>query len=68
MSVIVDSISIKGLRKTHLSQLVNYIHNRDREGWYYGNREQFEARHRDLLELASRLEEIVNSDDIKIPK
>jgi len=68
MADVIDSISIRGLRKTHLSQLINYIHARDREGWYYGNREQFEQRHQDLLGFAHRLEDIVNDEDIKIAK
>ena len=68
MSITIDSISIKGLRKTHLSQLVNYIHARDDDGWYYGNREQFEQRHADLLELANKLKQIVDDPDIVIAK
>lgn len=39
---------------------------RDYEGWYYGKREQFETRHADLLELADRIEDIVNDDDARI--
>jgi len=66
MSFEVDSISIKGLRKTHLEQLSEYIHERDREGWYYGDREQFEARHQDLLALADELDRLATDPEIKI--
>lgn len=67
MAHTVDSISIKGLRKAHLRQLVEYIRQRDREGWYYVDRKQFEKRHDDLLELADRIEDIANDDDARIP-
>ncbi len=67
MAHTVDSISIRGLRKAHLRQLANYIHERDREGWYYGPREQFERRHADLLELADRIEAIANDEDARLP-
>jgi len=66
MAHTVDSIPIKGLRKPHLRQLVSYIRERDIEGWYYGNKEQFEARHKDLLELAKVLEDIVNDKNAKL--
>lgn len=39
------------LRIAHINQLLAYVENRDREGWYYGNREQFEKRHREILEF-----------------
>jgi hypothetical protein len=68
MAHTVDSISIRGLRKTHLRQLVEYIRHRDDDGWYYGNREQFEKRHADLLELADRIENIANDNDARIEK
>ena len=67
MAHTVDSISIRGLRKAHLRQLVSYIHSRDREGWYYGPREQFERRHADLLSLADRIESIANDADARLP-
>jgi hypothetical protein len=67
MAHTVDSISIRGLRKTHLLQLVRYIQNRDNEGWYYGQRDQFERRHADLLALADRIKAIVNDPDARLP-
>ena len=68
MAHTVDSISIRGLRKAHLRQLVEYIRQRDDDAWYYGNREQFEKRHADLLELADRVENIANDNDARIEK
>ena len=63
----IDSISICGLRKAHLRQLVSYIRDRDREGWYYGPRDQFERRHVDLLALADRIEAIANDTAARLP-
>ena len=67
MAHTVDSISLRGLRKSHLRQLVSYIRDRDREGWYYGPREQFERRHADLLALADRIESIADDADARLP-
>ena len=68
MTFAVSTIGIKGLRKAHLRQLVEYIRRRDREGWYYGPRGQFEKRHQDLLALADRIEAMANDPDIRILK
>jgi len=38
------------------NQLRSYLEERDREGWYYGNREQFERRHLRLKELLGMVE------------
>jgi len=43
-----DEVNIRGLRKTHFEQLLTYLENRDREEWYYGNKNQFEKRHEEL--------------------
>lgn len=67
MSIIIDSISIAGLRKTHLQQLANYIINAD-DGSYYGNKEQYRARHNDLLYIAEKLWSIAGDPDYKIAK
>jgi hypothetical protein len=48
MAIVLESLPLKGLRKTHLWQLLTYIEAREEEGWYSGNREQFEKRHQDL--------------------
>lgn len=66
MAHTIDSISISGLRKAHLRQLVAYIHHRDEDGWYYGPRGLFEKRHKDLLELADGLEAIADDPDARI--
>jgi hypothetical protein len=68
MAHTVDSIPIAGLRKAHLFQLAAYIRNRDHDGWYYSPRDQFEARHKDLLELADLLERLWSDPDVRIAK
>jgi len=45
MSTVIDSVDIKGLRKVHFEQMLAYLENREREGWYYGQRKHFEVRH-----------------------
>ncbi len=66
MGAQIDSIPIKGLRKSHLRQLSEYIHSRDETGWYYRPKDQFEKRHEDLLKFANQLDSIVNDSNIKI--
>jgi hypothetical protein len=51
-----SAIPIANLRHTHFDQLLAYVDFRDREPWYYGNRQQFEKRHE---EIKAWLEEIV---------
>ena len=62
----IDSLDIRGLRKTHLAQLASYIRQRDIEGWYYGPMDQFNKRHDDLLRLADRIDAICADIDIRI--
>jgi hypothetical protein len=37
--------------KSHYEQLMSYAGARDREGWYYGNKSQFEKRHLQILKF-----------------
>lgn len=59
---------ISGLRKAHLYQLASYLHARDREGWYYGPKAQFEARHKDLLTWIDSAIEYAESDEVRMPR
>jgi len=65
---LIDALPIDGFRRTHLRQLAGYIRQRDADGYYYGNRDQFEARHRDLLEFADMLEGVAEDPDARFPK
>ena len=48
MATVFEDVSIKGLRPAHFTQLLEYINEREKECWYYGNKEQFEKRHEAL--------------------
>ena len=41
-------VKTDGLRLSHFRQLLSYIEHQERDGWYYGNKEQFMKRHEDL--------------------
>jgi len=56
--IVTDSVSIKGLRKSHFTQLLDYLRAREREKWFYDNPKQFEKRHK---ELKSWLEGIIGT-------
>jgi len=57
MATVIDSIDIRGLRKVHFEQMLSYVEDREREGWYYGNYEHFEIRH---IEIKVWLQGIIN--------
>jgi hypothetical protein len=68
MATVFESLSLSGIRLSHLRQLLSYIENRDREGWYYGPRDQFEMRHKDLLDWISNAVEYGESEGVRFPK
>lgn len=37
------------LRQTHYDQILSMIDDRRDTGWYYGNKEQFEKREREIM-------------------
>ena len=48
------------LTKTELKQLLSYCNDVQEQGWYYGNKEQFEKRHFEITTQLSRvLEEYI---------
>ena len=51
MAILFDSIPLNGVTPADLSQLLSYIEHRERDMWYYGNREQFEKRHEKLKKV-----------------
>ena len=68
MATVFEELSLKGLRLAHLRQVQEYIMNRDRDGWCYGNREQVEQRHDDLSNWIDRAVEYAESEGVKMPK
>ena len=49
MSINIDP-KIKPLTRTHLEQMLSYCDARDRDPWYYGNKQYFEKRHKEIME------------------
>ena len=66
MANVYDSVSIVGLRPAHFNQLIGYLDEQKREGWYYGNKKQFLKRHDELVEWIESIRELVNNPDTKI--
>ena len=68
MANLLKEISIAGLRAVHFEQLMYYINEREREGYYYGNKEQFDKRH---AEIKKWIEDIIieaRDPNNRIPK
>ena len=70
MSILFDTINIPdGWSKAYFSQLAGYVRERDRDGYYYGNKEQYEKRHKAILEWIEAIEEnLHSSNDYKFKK
>lgn len=45
----------KSLTRTQIEQLIAYCEERETVKWYYGNREQFEKRHKRIVEYLNEL-------------
>ena len=51
MSTTIEALYIpRGWSKAYIHQIAEYIRSRDIDGYYYGNKEQFEKRHKAILE------------------
>jgi hypothetical protein len=61
-------LELKGLRKAHLQQLLDYVEHREREGWYYGNRKQYEKRHAELKAWLEQAVDHAYSEGVVMPK
>ena len=68
MSIKLDSISIVGLRATHFEQLMTYVNECEKEGFYYGNKKQWDKRHEEIKNWLDSVIKIVKNPNIKIPK
>jgi len=68
MATVFESLSLTGIRKAHLYQLLSYIETRDETGWYYGPRNQFEKRHNDLKTWIQSAVDYAYSEGIVMPK
>jgi len=68
MATVIDSVSIKGLRKIHFYQLLSYAAARESEGWHTGNKAHFNKRHGELVDWIDSILEQVEGERIVIPK
>jgi hypothetical protein len=68
MSIVFDAIPLNGLRKSHLSQLLWYIHLQEISGTYYGNYKQFMKRQEDLQCLLHWACEYAYEEGVVLPK
>lgn len=67
MSTLFESINLTGLRKAHLQQLLSYLEDRECNGWFVGNREQFEKRHSELKAWLKSAVEYAYSEGVVMP-
>ena len=67
MAIVIDSVSIKGLRRTHFEQLLYHLERSD-PGWYYGNKKQFKKRHDEIREWLAGIIETISGEGVVIPK
>ena len=68
MATVFESLSLTGLRLSHLRQLQSYIDHRDRDEWYYAPRDQFEKRHGELKRWINNAVEYGESEGVVFPR
>lgn len=68
MAYVLDSVGIKGLRKTHFEQLLWYIERNQETCYHYSNKEQFLKRQEALSEWLQNIIEHIETADAIIPK
>lgn len=68
MATVFESVSLAGLRKAHLNQLVALLKDAQVTGYYWGNREQHEARLADLIRWAESARDYAYQHDVRMPK
>jgi hypothetical protein len=68
MAILFDKVSIRGLRATHFEQLMNLLKEREEEGSYYGNKEQYMKRQAELKAWLGGIIEDARDSEYKIPK
>lgn len=67
MATTLDMVSIKGLRATHFEQIMSAVMDREEEGVYYGNKEQYYKRHDEIKEWLDALITMARDPDYRIP-
>jgi len=68
MAVVFEEISMRGMKRADLSQLLSYINDIETDGIYWGNREQFWARHARIKTLIENAVDYAYSDGVVMPR
>ena len=63
MACPVKSVSIEGLRLAHFKQLLQYVVESGREGWYYGSRKYFRKRHEEIYNFVAGIVDALSPED-----
>ncbi len=63
-----EKVSIRGLRATHFEQIAWHIHNTERDGYYYGNKEQYDKRKQKIKIWINNLISMARDKNNVIPK
>jgi len=66
--MIIDSVSIVGLRRVHFEQLAQIIQNHIDTEDYYGNKSQHRRRNIDLAAWVDEIIYEVSKDGVRIPR
>ena len=67
MTILFDRMELTGLRKAHLAQLLEYVAQREVDGWYSGPRALFEQRHHELKAWLKAAVEHAYSEGVVMP-
>jgi hypothetical protein len=68
MAIVINSIGIEGLRRTHFEQLRKYLLDAEVQGTYYGNYGQYLKRHFELKVWLTAVIELLSDEGIIVPK
>lgn len=69
MSIFFEKVSIKGLRKAHFVQLLFYLDDIKKDGfWFHGNEKYFNQRHEDLRKWLTEIINHIEQEGVVVPK
>jgi len=69
MAFLLESLDLpKGWSRAYIEQLASYVNNRDNEGWYYGNKAQFEKRHKEIKEWVNKNADLAYQNGVVFKK
>jgi len=64
MAILFDSIKIpNGWSRAYFGQLATYVRDCSADGCYYGNKEQYEKRAKEILEWVEEIEDTLYAED-----